>query len=143
VLKWCCSVLLDLAKKVIPLPWTTGGPNDHSKPQEPTSISSEVSVVDPTYYYKDRVIDMKQLEAIKKNLPLRFAGFQPCPTHVTKAPKSYVWVPTLQIDLNRLQIRSRTICSKLSLRSLPEGSWASSFDQSLGAASSSQVRRFF
>lgn len=69
MLKWCCNVLLDLAKKVIPLPWTTGGPNDHSKPQEPTSISSEVSVVDPTYYYKDRVIDMKQLEAIKKRLP--------------------------------------------------------------------------
>lgn len=41
---------------------------DHSKPQEPTSISSEVSVADPTYYYKDRVIDMKQLEAIKKRL---------------------------------------------------------------------------
>lgn len=69
VLKWCCSVLLDLVKKVIPLPWTTGGPNDHSKPQEAASISSEVSVADPTYYYKDRVIDMKQLDKIKSRLP--------------------------------------------------------------------------
>lgn len=69
MLKWCCSVLLDLAKKVIPLPWTTGGPNDHSKPQEAASISSEVSVADPIYHCKDRVIDMKQLEVIKKNLP--------------------------------------------------------------------------
>lgn len=69
MLKWCCSVLLDLAKKVIPLPWTTGGPNDHSKPQEAASISSEVSVADPTYYYKERVIDMKQLDKIKSRLP--------------------------------------------------------------------------
>lgn len=69
MLKWCCSVLLDLAKKVIPLPWTTGGPNDHGKPQKPTSIFSEVSVVDPTYYYKERVIDMKQLDRIKNRLP--------------------------------------------------------------------------
>jgi hypothetical protein len=69
VLKWCCSVLLDLAKKVIPLPWTTGGLNDHSKPQEAASISSEVSVADPTYYHKDRVIDMKQLDKIKNRLP--------------------------------------------------------------------------
>ena len=61
--------MLDLAKKVIPLPWTTGGPNDHSKPQEATSISPEVSVADPIYHYKDRVIDMKQFETIKKNLP--------------------------------------------------------------------------
>ena len=69
MLKWCRSVLLDLAKKVIPLPWTTGGPNDHSKPQEPTSISPEVSVADPIYLYKDRVINMKQLEKIKNRLP--------------------------------------------------------------------------
>ena len=68
MLKWCRSVLLDLVKKVIPLPWTTGGPNDHSKPQEATSISPEVSVADPIYHYKDRVIDMKQFETIKKNL---------------------------------------------------------------------------
>lgn len=67
--KWWRSVLLDLAKKVIPLPWITGGPNDHSKPQEATSILSPVSVADPIYHYKDRVIDMKQLEAIKKRLP--------------------------------------------------------------------------
>ena len=61
--------LPDLVKTATPLPWTTGGPNDHSKPQQTASISSTVSVADPTYYYKNRVIDMKQLEAIKKRLP--------------------------------------------------------------------------
>ncbi len=69
MLKWFRSVLLDLVKKVIPLPWTTGGPNDYSKPQEATSISSEVSAADPIYFYKNRVIDMKQLEKIKNRLP--------------------------------------------------------------------------
>ncbi len=47
------------------------GPNDHGKPKEAASISSKVSVADPIYYHKDRVIDMKQLEAIKKRLPPR------------------------------------------------------------------------
>jgi hypothetical protein len=64
----CCD-LPDLVKTANPLPWTTDGPNDHSKPQQTASISSTVSVADPTYYYKNRVINMKQLEAIKKRLP--------------------------------------------------------------------------
>jgi len=63
----CCD-LPDLVKTATPLPWTTGGPNDHSKPQQTASISPTVSVADPTYYYKNRVIDMKQLEVIKKRL---------------------------------------------------------------------------
>lgn len=64
----CCD-LPDLVKTAIPLPWTTGGPNDHSKPQQTASTSSSVSVADPVYYLKHRVIDMKQLEIIKKRLP--------------------------------------------------------------------------
>ncbi len=63
------SDLPDLVKTAIPLPWTTGGPNDHSKPQQTALTSSPVSVVDPVYYLKQRVINMKQLEAIKKRLP--------------------------------------------------------------------------
>lgn len=64
----CCDQP-DLVKTATPLPWTTGGPNDHSKPQQTASISPTVSVVDLVYQYKNRVIDMKQLEAIKKRLP--------------------------------------------------------------------------
>ena len=61
--------LPDLVKTAIPLPWTTGGPNDHSKPQQTALTSSPVSVVDPVYYLKHRVITMKQLEVLKKRLP--------------------------------------------------------------------------
>lgn len=64
----CCD-LPDLVKTATPLPWTTGGPNDHSKPQQTASISSTVSVADQTYQYKNKVIDMKQLEVIKQRLP--------------------------------------------------------------------------
>jgi hypothetical protein len=56
-------------KTAIPLPWTTGGPNDHSKPQQTASNLLKVPVVDPVYYLKHKVITMKQLEAIKKRLP--------------------------------------------------------------------------
>ena len=41
----CCD-LSDLVKTAIPLPWTTGGPNDHSKPQQTALTSSPVSVID-------------------------------------------------------------------------------------------------
>lgn len=64
----CCD-LPDLVKTANPLPWTTGGPNDHSKPQQTASISPSVSVADPVYYYKNRVIDMKQFEVIKNRQP--------------------------------------------------------------------------
>ena len=64
----CCD-LPDLVETAIPLPWTTDGPNDHSKPQQTASISPTVPVADPVYYLKHRVITMKQLEAIKKRLP--------------------------------------------------------------------------
>lgn len=69
VLNWYLSVLLDLVKKVNPLPWTTDGPNDNSKPQQTASISPTVSVVDQTYQYKNKVIDMKQVEVIKERQP--------------------------------------------------------------------------
>ncbi len=61
--------LPDLVKTANPLPWTTGGPNDHLKPPQTASNLLTVSVVDPVYYLKQRVITMKQLEAIKKRLP--------------------------------------------------------------------------
>jgi hypothetical protein len=54
----CCD-LPDLVKTATPLPWTTGGPNDHSKPQQTASISPTFSVADPVYHYKNRVIKMK------------------------------------------------------------------------------------
>lgn len=66
----CCD-LPDLVKTAKPLPWTTGGPNDHSKPQQTASISPTDSVADPVYIYKNRVIDMKQFEVIKQRLPRR------------------------------------------------------------------------
>jgi len=47
----CCD-LPDLVKTANPLPWTTGGPNDHSKPQQTASSSPLISVVDPVYYLK-------------------------------------------------------------------------------------------
>lgn len=49
-----------------PLPWTNPGPNEHSNLQQPTASSS---VADLTFNLKGRVIDMKQLEALKKRLP--------------------------------------------------------------------------
>ncbi len=61
--------LPDLVKTAIPLPWTTGGPNDHLKPPQTASNLLTVSVADPVYYLKHRVITMKQIEAIKKRLP--------------------------------------------------------------------------
>ncbi len=64
----CCD-LHDLAIPEIPLPWTTGGPNDHSNPQQMAASSLSVSVSDPIFYFKNRIIDMKQLETIKKRLP--------------------------------------------------------------------------
>lgn len=64
----CCE-LHDLAKPEIPLPWTTGGPNDHSNPPQMAATSPSVPVSDPIFYFKNRIIDMKQLEAIKKRLP--------------------------------------------------------------------------
>jgi integrase len=64
----CCD-RPDLVQTAHPLPWTNGGPKDHSKPQQTASISHPVSVVDSVYQYKNRVINMKQLEALKKRLP--------------------------------------------------------------------------
>lgn len=61
--------LPDLVTTATPLPWTTGGPNDHSKPPQTASNPLTVSVVDPVYYYKNRVVDMKQFEVIKKRQP--------------------------------------------------------------------------
>ncbi|MGB7978497.1 MAG: site-specific integrase [Chlamydiales bacterium] len=52
-----------------PLPWTNPGPNEHSKPQEPTTSSTPRAAADPIFNLKNRVITMKQLEALKKRLP--------------------------------------------------------------------------
>ncbi len=52
-----------------PLPWTKGGPNEDSKPLEPTASLVNSSVADPIFYLKNRVIAMKDLEALKKSLP--------------------------------------------------------------------------
>jgi len=64
----CCD-RPDLVQTAHPLPWTNGGPKDHIKPQQTASSSHPVSVVDSVYQYKNRVINMKQLEALKKRLP--------------------------------------------------------------------------
>lgn len=52
-----------------PLPWTKGGPNEDSKQQQPTASLVNSSVADPIFTIKNRVITMKDLEALKKSLP--------------------------------------------------------------------------
>jgi hypothetical protein len=52
-----------------PLPWTKGGPNEDSKPLEPTTSHVNSSVADPIFTIKNRVVTMKDLEALKKSLP--------------------------------------------------------------------------
>ena len=52
-----------------PLPWTNGGPNENSKPLEPTASHVNSSVADPIFTIKNRVVTMKDLEALKKSLP--------------------------------------------------------------------------
>ncbi len=52
-----------------PLPWTNGGPNEDSKPLEPTASHVNSSVADPIFTIKNRVVTMKDLEALKKRLP--------------------------------------------------------------------------
>lgn len=52
-----------------PLPWTKGGPNECSNVDYPTTILVNNSVADPIFYLKNRVITMKDLEALKKSLP--------------------------------------------------------------------------
>lgn len=61
------SLLLDQSAK--PLPWTKGGPNEDSKPLEPTASHVNSSVADPIFTIKNRVVTMKDLEAFKKRLP--------------------------------------------------------------------------
>ncbi len=52
-----------------PLPWTKGGPNEDSKQQQPTASLVNSSVADPIFTIKNRVVTMKDLEALKKSLP--------------------------------------------------------------------------
>lgn len=52
-----------------PLPWTKGGPNEDSKEQQPTASLINSSVADPIFTIKNRVVTMKDLEALKKRLP--------------------------------------------------------------------------
>ncbi len=61
------TLLLDQSAK--PLPWTTSGPNEDSKPLEPTANLVNSSVADPIFTIKNRVVTMKDLEALKKRLP--------------------------------------------------------------------------
>jgi hypothetical protein len=59
--------VLDLTAK--PLPWTNGGPNEDSKLQQPTTNPINSPVADPIFTIKNRVVTMKELEALKKRLP--------------------------------------------------------------------------
>lgn len=52
-----------------PLPWTKVGPNEDSKQQQPTASLVNSSVADPIFTIKNRVVTMKDLEALKKRLP--------------------------------------------------------------------------
>lgn len=52
-----------------PLPWTKGGPNECSNLDYPTATLVNSSVADPIFTIKNRVVTMKDLEALKKNLP--------------------------------------------------------------------------
>jgi len=52
-----------------PLPWNNGGPNEDSKRQQPTANLNNSSVADPIFTIKNRVVTMKDLEALKKRLP--------------------------------------------------------------------------
>ena len=60
-------LLLDATVK--PLPWTKGGPNENNMQQQPTSNLINSSVADPIFTIKNRVVTMKELEALKKRLP--------------------------------------------------------------------------
>lgn len=51
-----------------PLPWTKGGPNEDSKRQQPTASLINSLVADPIFTIKNRVVTMKDLEALKKRL---------------------------------------------------------------------------
>ncbi|MFI5343810.1 MAG: hypothetical protein ACHQUC_06275 [Chlamydiales bacterium] len=52
-----------------PLLWTNGGPNEDSKPLEPTASLINSSVADPIFTIKNRVVTMKDFEELKKRLP--------------------------------------------------------------------------
>jgi hypothetical protein len=52
-----------------PLPWTKGRPNEDSNQQQPTTSLINSSVADPIFTIKNRVVTMKDLEALKKRLP--------------------------------------------------------------------------
>lgn len=60
------TLLLDQSAK--PLPWTNGGPNEDSKPLEPTASLVNSSVADPIFTIKNRVVTMQDLKALKKRL---------------------------------------------------------------------------
>src|ERR1700733_7524832 len=60
-------LLLDATVK--PLPWTKGGPNEDNMQQQPTSNLINSLVADPIFTIKNRVVTMKELEALKKRLP--------------------------------------------------------------------------
>lgn len=61
------TLLLDGSAK--PLPWTKGGPNECSNVDYPTTSHVNSSVADPIFTIKNRVVTMKDLEALKKSLP--------------------------------------------------------------------------
>src|ERR1700733_5665276 len=61
------SSFLDQSAK--PLPWTNGGQNEDSNQQQPTASLINSSVADPIFTIKNRVVTMKDLEALKKRLP--------------------------------------------------------------------------
>ena len=50
-------------------PWTNPGPNEPSKQQEVAGSSTTATAADPIFTLKNRVITMKQLEALKKICP--------------------------------------------------------------------------
>ncbi len=54
---------------VNPLPWTECGPNEDGNWQQPTASHNTNLVADPIFTIKNRVITMKELEALKKRLP--------------------------------------------------------------------------
>lgn len=53
-----------------PLPWTKGGPNESSNLDYPTTTLVNNSVADPVFTIKNRVVTMKDLEELKKRLPV-------------------------------------------------------------------------
>lgn len=52
------------------------GPNDHLNLEQPAFNSAQASATGPIFKIKERVIDMKQLEVLKKRFPIRTIKFR-------------------------------------------------------------------